>query len=157
MFWETFEPKNTKEIVEALHNESSTLDTFLQLDDIANEIKINSELANHFGPAYVQGLIDYVTQMPKETDTTLRKFRFPFVAAEILKADCRHIHNLMFSLNPEEEAKKSPSNDSDVQFDDLNSPVKDESNKEVNNEVLTPSPPKKVADVALASPTVVNK
>ncbi len=155
MFWQIYESKNTKEIEDALNNEASTLETFLQLDDIANEIRINSKLASHFGPNYVQGLIDYVTQMPKETDSELRKFRFPFVASELLKADCKNIQNLIFSLKPDEEQeKKSPSNDSDVQLDDINSasPMKDDQPKPVEKEA-SPTLPKEETKNETSSPS----
>jgi hypothetical protein len=153
MFWQIYESKNTKEIEDALNNEASTLETFLQLDDIANEIRINTKLASHFGPIYVQGLIDYVTQMPKETDSDLKKFRFPFVAAELLKADCQNIQNSVFSLKPEEEPeKKSPSNDSDVQLDE-SSPMKDDQIKPVEKEVASPTLPKEESKNDIASPS----
>ena len=159
MFWQ-YEPRNTKEIEDAMSNEASTLETFLQLDDIASEIKNNTKLAEHFGFQYVQKLIDYVTQMPNETGQDSRKFRFPFVAAEILKADCKPIANLIFSVNPEKEVVvKSPSEDSEVQIDDLSteSPLKEEIMKSPENEVKSPEVSKEEAKADVGSPTTIKK
>ena len=157
MYWR-FENRDPKEIEDAINNEKSTIETFLLIDDIAAEFKNNTKLAEHFNYQYVQKLIEYVTQMPKETDQDNRKYRFPFVATEILKTDCKPIANLIFSLNPEKEViVKSPSDEGDVQIDDLNSgsPQKEENAKSPEKELKSPDP-KEEAKVD-GSPTIIKK
>ena len=138
--WHSNDFRSSKEIDDALDNPSSTVETFLQLDDIPNEIRTNKKLMRFFKPEAISTLITYITTMPKDTDQDQLKYRFPFVAAEILKGDCKEIANLIFARNPEEEYKsesKFNNEDNDVIMEEIE-PTKESPQQEIKEKEITP-------------------
>ena len=66
-----------------------TLEELLEEDELLQECKAqNAKLTEYLStPAVLYKLVTYVTEMPDASDSDVRKYKYPFVATEVLSCD----------------------------------------------------------------------
>lgn len=100
-FWKTFGFNTGSAIDSILDGEDYTLEQLLDEEEIMQETKSqNKRLLDFFvQPETLKKLLYYITVEPEETDTTNRKFKYPFLACEILASEIWAICDAMYN-NP---------------------------------------------------------
>lgn len=86
MFWKL--GLNSK-IDSILEQETFSLDELLDQDELLQECKAkNANLVDFLvAPQTLRTLIEYVTTMPTENDSEARRYKYPYVASEVLCSD----------------------------------------------------------------------
>jgi serine/threonine-protein phosphatase 6 regulatory subunit 3 len=98
MFWSLH--GGTSAIDTLLASEAGfTLEQLLDEDDLLQECKSQNDKLLDFivEPGNMSKLIAFVVDMPSETDSEARRFKFPYVASEVLCCDLQTIRDVMLS------------------------------------------------------------
>jgi len=85
-FWRTFGFHTVSAVETILDRESYTLEELLDEDEILQEVKSQNKKLLDFltKPATLLKLFEYITQEPPEDADPKRRFKYPFLACEIL-------------------------------------------------------------------------
>eukprot|EP00967_Tisochrysis_lutea_P057918 scaffold73494_cov35-Tisochrysis_lutea.AAC.4 len=98
MFWSLH--GTTSSIDTLLASEDGfTLEQLLDEDDLLQECKSQNDKLVEFlaQPDNMSKMIDYVVDMPKESDSEARRFKFPYVSSEVLCCDLQMIRDVIFA------------------------------------------------------------
>lgn len=76
-----------------------TLEELLQEEDLLQECKAqNTKLLEYLAkPATLAKLVTYLTETPSESDSEHRRYRYPFVASEVLSCDVPALKAVLFA------------------------------------------------------------
>lgn len=98
MFWSLHGGTSTIDTLLA-SEDGFTLEQLLEEDDLLQECKSQNDKLLDFivESDNMSKLIDYIIDMPSETDSEARRFKFPYVASEVLCCDLQSIRDVMFS------------------------------------------------------------
>jgi len=99
MFW-SLHGGATSALDTLLAGESGfTLEQLLEEEDLLQECKSqNTKLLDFLvDPENMMKLIGFVIDMPSESDSEMRRFKFPYVASEVLCCDFQSIRDVMFT------------------------------------------------------------
>mmetsp|Transcript_49685 Transcript_49685/g.159963 ORF Transcript_49685/g.159963 Transcript_49685/m.159963 type:complete len:765 (-) Transcript_49685:1390-3684(-) len=98
MFWSLHAGTSTIDTLLS-SEEGFTLEQLLDEDDLLQECKSqNTKLLDYLTEsATAARLIDYVIEMPAEDDSEARRFKYPYVASEVLSCDVNSIHEVLLA------------------------------------------------------------
>jgi len=107
MFW-SMRYAQTSSIDGILERESGfTLEDLLGEDDLLQECKSHNTKLLEFlcQPETISKLIVYITEMPTDDDTEDRRFKYPYVASEVLSCDLQAIRDVLLGESREKMAE----------------------------------------------------
>ena len=107
MFW-SMRYAQTSSIDGILERESGfTLEDLLGEDDLLQECKSHNTKLLEFlcQPETISKLIVYITEMPTDDDTEDRRFKYPYVASEVLSCDLQAIRDVLLGDSREKMAE----------------------------------------------------
>ena len=98
MFW-SLNVASARSLSTLLDNDSFTLEELLEEEELLQECKAQNDKLISFltQPETMVKLITYIVEMPQEADSEPRRFKYPYVASEVLACDVQAFRDELLS------------------------------------------------------------